>query len=131
MRHHRAGFDAIHRADLRAKRTTDAERLVDLDLVAALERLVAPAQRGTAEIHAGLAGIAFLGDHPQRRSLDLHRIEDARPISDENRNAAIRDSLAQRLVHGRKIVGIDGTNPRDADRAHQRFVVNLGGVPSP
>src|SRR5208283_6019709 len=87
--HHRAGLDAVHRADLRAQRTADAGRLVDLDLVPAFEHLVAPAQGRTAEIHAGLTRIALPGDHLQRRSLDLYRIEDARPVGDENRNAAI------------------------------------------
>src|ERR1017187_2082499 len=80
LHHRRDGLDAVHGANLRAQRTADAKRLVDLNLMAALERLLAPGDRRAADIHAGLAGIALFGNDFERRALDLDRIEHAGPV---------------------------------------------------
>ncbi len=85
---------------------------------------LAPGDRRTAEIHAGLTGIALLLDDRERRALDLDRVEHARAVGDQHGDAAIVDGVAQRLMHGGEVVGIDLAHPFDADRAHQRFVVH-------
>src|SRR5664279_1354948 len=94
LHHRRSRLDAVHGANLRAERTADAKRLVDLDLMAALERLVAPGNGRAADVHAGLAGIALFGDDRERRALDLDRVEHARPVGDQHGDAAIIDSVA-------------------------------------
>src|SRR5512139_2280681 len=91
LRHRRDGLDAIDGADLGAERAADAQAGVDLHLMATLERLLAPGDRRTADVHAGLAGIALLFDHLERRTLDLDRIEHARPVGDQHGDAAIID----------------------------------------
>ena len=89
---------------------------------------LAPGDRRAAEVHAGLTGIALLRDDFERRALDLDRVEHARPVGDQHGDAAIIDGVAQRLMHGGKVVGIDLAHPFDADRAHQRFVVDARRV---
>src|SRR5450756_386321 len=95
LHHRRDGLDAVNGANLRAQRTADAQRLVDLHLVAALERLVAPGDGRAADVHAGLTGIALLSDDREWRALDLDRVEHARAVGDQHGHAAIIDGVAQ------------------------------------
>src|SRR5664280_3812455 len=100
LHHRRNGLDAVHGANLRAQRTADAKRLVDLDLMAALERLLAPDNGRAAKIHARLTGIALCRDDLEWRALDLDRVEHAGTIGDQHGNAAIIDGITQRMMHG-------------------------------
>src|ERR1035437_10490410 len=95
LHHRRDGLDALHGANLRAQRTADTKRLVDLDLMATLERLVAPGDGRAAKVHARLTGIALFRDDREGRALDLDRVEHARAVGDQHGHAAIIDGVAQ------------------------------------
>jgi hypothetical protein len=121
----RGGSNAVGRTDLQAQAAADADGGIDLDAVPSFEEAFAPDDGGTAEVHAGLAGRAPLGDDLEGGTLELDRIEGTGPVRNHHRHAPVAGRLADRLVDLRQLIGVDPPQPLYTQRPDQRFEVDV------